>query len=190
MNRKKNILLVLILVTMLTGCASYARNEDNELVKDEINSLATENLEVLDVTESNNNPLCIDSSITSSNRTIEEKLFVLENYRIDEVDEIFVYINAGTAQGLNYTISKEDYEKTVKDVASIVFNDYVEYKSGPFSYGAKEYDFYIVFKDYDTNEEVTIFVFDTEKICYEGTFFYASQELVTGKINSIIKGEM
>ena len=126
--------------------------------------------------------LVLDSTV-ETDRTNDEIVDWINNFDAEAIDEAFVYFNSSTRAGKALTFSADHDPEQLKAAVSLVFNDKITYdalegsETHPDDY-SKNYDFYITYRDTETAESTTIFVFHAgTEIRADGLYLKASPPL-------------
>ena len=151
---KKRILLLLCVIFTLTGCHGNSNTEyeyaDGESAKTD---------------------LTIDSSYSNLDTS-----FVMEDYNLDAVEEIFIYINASTASGKSYLVTREDTEY-FNDIINLFWNSDNSLSVTESGYDDYGYNWYVMLKCADEADNITIFVFEPTLIRVNGIFYRGTIDL-------------
>lgn len=151
---KKRILLLLCVIFTLTGCHGKSNTEyeyaDGESAKTD---------------------LTIDSSYSNLDTS-----FVMEDYNLDAVEEIFIYINASTASGKSYLVTREDTEY-FNEIINLFWNSDNSLSVTESGYDDYGYNWYVMLKCADEADNITIFVFEPTLLRINGIFYRGTVDL-------------
>lgn len=169
---KRRFLILLGAVIVLTGCQGKTNVEeaDGEPAETDLTIDADYDASGFDGVGAKTD-LTIDSSYSGSDTS-----FVVEDYNFEAVEEIFIYINAGTASGKSYLVTRED-EEYFNDILNMFWNSDNSFSATESGYDDYDYNYYVSLKCTDEAEDITIFVFDVTLIRINGIFYRCTVDL-------------
>lgn len=110
----------------------------------------------------------------------------IKGYNFNSVEEVQVYINAGTAAGTTITINKEDDSELIQEIINMHFigRTFSAEKNG---YDNKKYNYSLRFINPDTDDDFLVFIFDSDSILFEGEQYTSDTEFSGEVIANLIK---
>ena len=119
------------------------------------------------------------------NQEEETEVARIDSFNITNIDEIDVYINAGTAAGNSETIKKSDDATKLQAVVNELYP--VDYSETIRNYTDEEYDFSITYVSNTTNEAITIYYMEDCIFRIDKTFYAMESGINESIIEKIIK---
>ena len=109
----------------------------------------------------------------------------IDSFNTINIDEIDVYINAGTAAGVSETIKKYDNATMLQFIVEELYP--VDYSETMRSYTDEEYDFSITYVSNTTNEAITIYYMEDGIFRIDKTYYAMESGINKSIIEKIIK---
>lgn len=163
----KKLYVVLLLVILSLIAISCGKNKIDGGIEDDYYKT------VLD-----SNSKVLDKDISFSD--------YIKGYNFNSVEEVQVYINAGTAAGTTITINTEDDSEIIQEIINMHFMDrtFSAEKNG---YDNKKYNYSLRFINPDTDDDFLVFIFDSDSISFEGEQYTSDTEFSGKVIEDLIK---
>ena len=164
LSRKTFIYLILLVFVCIFSYCMYCRYQSKKVHLDD---------------EPNLNDLAENTD------TSFENVDVISAFDTERYDKINVYINAGTATGISFTVLKEN-QTIFNDLLSMVLSNDYQYMVADNIRVDMEYAFSLTLLDSATDLSVTFFVFGDDTIRLDGQFMKISPSLDFSAVNNAL----
>lgn len=121
--------------------------------------------------------------LDAANSFLQEEVTLPEYislYNPDDVDEVKIYLNAGTTHGMIFNLNSD----TDKDMINQLWNDCFADKTFTIEkngYDTRQYSYYLQFHNQSKNEDFIVFIQDDDAIMFEGVAYEAKPGGFGGK---------